>query len=221
MIEQFTPGEIEMIMALMFVVFVFILIQFKSFFPFLVAKLLNKNLAGILDKAGKLRITTAGIRNGMYFWDNKPQKYLKQFHSAPIWLGSVPMDIMHRDIGYVTDPKYQAALATLEEEAGIDGYDKLYAALRGKDGKTNSLKAEWFTLGEKDMIVPLFFRVPYENILKYANDVPPASLTGEAEDIAFFNQRSVGQTIVDYMPWIIMFVIAIIGGAIAYKILSP
>ena len=215
-IENYPPLITETVLAFIFLFFCFILIQFKVFFPYVLAKFQNKLIAGIVDKAGKLRLEVAQLRNGMYYWEGKPEKWLKQFHSAPLWLGSVPIDIMHRDIGYVSDPKYQAALATLEEEAGIDNYEKLYDAI-----VNNKLKASWFTLGEKDMIVPLFFRVPYENILKYANDVPPASLTGEAEDIAFFNARANPDAkISDFLKYAIVFAVLVIGAAIAYTIIT-
>lgn len=201
------PTEIwlSLILLLMFVL-MFGVFMVAPFFPFFAAKLKHKKLCGWIDRTGEVRFTVGDIRNGMYFYKDKPMHFVKQY-TGSLRLYGVPFDIMHIDRGFVIDPEVNAAIAELEE-MGIYNYDDLEYALDNG------------YITEEDIRVPLFFKVPVDQILEYAAEVPPASIAGQVDDMVQSQKTGEIQKFKEIIIWVAIIIMVIVGGAVAYAIVA-
>jgi hypothetical protein len=182
-------------------------VMFGPFVPFAIAKISKRKLLGMIDKTGQIKFSVADIRNGMYFFGNNPMRFIKQYSGA-YRIGGVDVDLVHIDRGFVMKPEFQAAIVELKEKYGVHTYIEL------RD-KMNAGEIE-----EKDLLVPLFFKVPLDEMVKYGAEVPPSSITGEVDDLIQAQKTDAMAGLGKYIPWILMFAIVLIAGAIAAKIVS-
>jgi hypothetical protein len=184
-----------------------ILIMVSPFIPYLIAKFSKKKILFMLDRTGQIKLKKADIRNGMYYFGDNPMRFAKQYQGS-YKLGGVDVDFVHMDLGFVLKPEFQAAIKELEEQYGIKSYiDLNEAIISGK-------------IKKEDIEVPLFFTVPLEALSEYGAEVPPASITGEVDDLMQSQKMDPMAGFGKYLPWMLMFAILIIAFALAWKIMS-
>lgn len=203
------PTEIWISVLMFLFIFMFMgLMMFGPFVPYVLAKFQKKKLLIMIDKSGQLKLKKADIRNGMYHFGDSPMKFIKQYQGS-FKLSGVDADIVHMDLGFVVRPEFQAAIQELEQEYGITTYKELEDAINsGRIKRT-------------DIDVPLFFTLPVDDLITYAAAVPPSSIQGEVEDLIEMRKMDPTGSFGKWIPWILMIVIVMIGGALAYKIVSP
>lgn len=161
----------------------------------------------MLDRTGQIKLKKADIRNGMYYFGDNPMRFVKLYQGS-YKLGGVDVDLVHMDNGFVLKPEFQAGIRELEEQYDIKSYIELKKALH--EGR---IKAE-------DIEIPLFFTVPLEALTEYGAEVPPASITGEVDDLMQSQKMDPMAGFGKYLPWMLMFAIMIIAFALAWKIMS-
>lgn len=202
------PTEIWMcVVAMGFMVMAMGLVMFGPFMPYIKAKFAKKKLLGVIDKTGNVKLMAADLRNSMYYFGDNPMRFIKQYPGS-YRLGGVEFDIVHMDRGFVMKPEFQAAVAELYEQYGIEDYNQLKQALA--DG----------TITKSEIEIPLFFTVPLQEMERYGALVPPASITGEVDDLIQSMKKEEFQTLAKYLPWFLMFAVIIIAAALAVKIIG-
>jgi hypothetical protein len=200
------PTEIWISVLMLMFIFMFMgVMMFGPFIPFVLAKFSKKKLLLMIDKTGQLKLKKADIRNGMYFFGDNPMRFVKQYHGS-YKLAGVDTDIVHMDLGFVLKPEFQAAIKELEEEYDIKDYKELQEAVDAGRIKKNELD------------IPLFFTLPVDDMIDYAAEVPPASITGEVSDLIEMQKLDPSGAFGKWIPWVVLAIIALMGGAIAYQI---
>lgn len=201
------PTELWISIIFMGFMFVFLIfIMFAPFVPYALAKFSKKKILFMLDRTGQIKLKKSDIRNGMYYFNDNPMRFVKQYQGS-YKLSGVDVDFVHMDLGFVTNPIFQAAISELKETYDINDYLELKNAI------------EQGRITQKELDVPLFFKVPLDNIVEYAAEVPPASITGEVDDLMQSQKMDPMAGFGKYLPWIMMFAILIIAFALAYTIM--
>ncbi len=202
----------ETYIAIIFVGMMFMFIGvmvFAPFLPYAIAWLRRSKLVAMMDRTRQIVLKGADIRNGMYYFKDKPWRFVKQYPGAFFLGKGVMFDLVHIDLGFVQDPYMNAAVLELEEQYGITNYLELQQAV-----------AEGIIDRDDEILVPFFFRVPFDALLNYGAVVPPADITGEVEDLVEDRKNSELATLKKLLPWVIMFLMIVVGGAVAYAIVS-
>lgn len=202
------PTELWLLVILMFMFVLFMgMVFFAPFLPHVMARIGKKKLLGMIDRSGDIRLVPADMRNGMYNVKKKNWHFVKQYPGTARLYG-VSFDLVHMDRGFVQDPYVNAALAELNEKYGIKNYEDLEWAL------DNNI------ITEEDIRVPMFFKIPLDEVIDYAADVPPASIAGEVDDMFQAQKTAEINQLKALMPWIVIALMLIIGGALAYAIVA-
>lgn len=205
---QVYPTEIWIVVIFMFMGLLLVgVVMASPFLPYLIAKFTKKKILIMVDKAGQLKLMSADIRNSMYYLKSKPMRFIKQYPGS-YRLGGVDIDIVHADRGFVLKPEFQAAIAELKEKYDIDTYLELRKALI--EGR----------IKEEFIDVPLFFKVPLDEIANYAATVPPSSIQGEIDDLFSTRLMDPMGGFGKYLPLIIILCIVVIVAAVAVKIIG-
>jgi hypothetical protein len=205
---QVYPTEIWVVVIFLLMgCFLIGVVTASPFLPYLIAKFTKKKILIMVDKAGQLKLMSADIRNGMYYLKSKPMRFIKQYPGS-YRLGGVDIDIVHADRGFVLKPEFQAAIAELKEKYDIDTYLELRKALI--EGR----------IKEEFIDVPLFFKVPLDEIANYAATVPPSSIQGEIDDLFSTRLMDPMGGFGKYLPLIVILCIVVIVAAVAVKIIG-
>jgi len=142
--------------------------------PFLKAKILNTDLALVMDATKKMRFVTGSFSKGLLQIKDLHWSFVgDQTTEGSYFLGDVRCLLV---VDYWTctfDPIMSGALDAVREKLGIDDYPKLIAAFKNGD------------LADGDEIwVRAFKRVPVEHLRKYISGIgaTPTALTAENEE---------------------------------------
>lgn len=196
------------IIMLMMVVLMMGVFMFAPFIPYATCSLRKSKMLGLVDRTRQVKLSGADLRNGMYYFNNKPWRFVKQYPGT-FWFGKgVPFELVHVDLGFVQDPYMNAAVEELREKYGIENYLELQDAIdRGEIDK------------EEEILVPLFFRVPMDSLITYGAVVPPSDITGEVEDLVE-DRKGEMATFKKLIPYALFFVMVVVGGALAYAMIT-
>lgn len=187
---------------------------FGPFIPYVVASIRKKKLLLTVDRTRQCKLMIADIRNGMYYFSNKPWRFVKQYPGT-FWFGKgVPLEIVHVDQGFVQDPYMNAAVEELHEVYGIDNYKELEISLENGESPTGT------AIDAKDeVVIPLFFTVPIDSLVRYGAVVPPADITGEVEDLVE-DRKGEMAAFKKLIPYALFFVMVAMGGALAFVMIT-
>jgi len=202
----------EIYLAVILVMMMFMMLGlfvFSPFMPIAFAMIGRKKILGMVDRTRQVRLQKADIRNGMYYFAGKPWRFVKQYPGS-FWIGKgIPMEFVHIDQAFVQDPYMNAAVEELNEQYGITNYLELQNAI--EQGIIDK---------DDEILVPLFFRIPFDSLLTYGAVVPPADITGEVEDLVEDRKTPEMATLKKLLPWALFFVMIVMGGALAYAIIT-
>ncbi len=202
-----TMVYLSVIMLLMIVILMGVFF-FAPFIPYAIAQLTKQKILATIDRTRQIKFMRADIRNGMYYFNNKPWRFVKQYPGT-FWLGKgTPMEFVHVDLGFVQDPYMNAAVEELREKYGIETYLELQDAIDNGEIDKND-----------ELVIPLTFTVPIDSLIQYGAIVPPADITGEVEDLVEDRKGELGM-LKKLLPYALFFVMVVVGGAIAYAIIS-
>lgn len=205
---QVFPTEIWLIVLLFIgVIGLVAMLMAIPIIPFVVAKLTNKKVLILADSNNELKIKKADIRDGTYYFKKDPMNFIKQYSGRYV-LGGVKTDIIHVDEKLITNPDFQNALYDLQEKYNITTYEELQAALY--DGR----------ISEEFLEVPLYFKMPLDEIANYCSCVPADSIQGEIDELTASHNSGMVSEIMRMLPLIVVICIVIIIGAVAIKILT-
>jgi len=204
---------LSLLMLLMMVILMGIFF-FSPFIPYAFASITKRKILGVVDRTRQVKLMGADIRNGMYYFNNKPWRFVKQYPGT-FWIGKgVPFELVHADLGFVQDPYMNAAVEELQETYDIENYKELQTSIETGESPNGTPIHE-----DDEILVPLFFKVPMDSLITYGAVVPPADITGEVEDLVE-DRKGEMATFKKLIPYALFFVMICIGGAIAYAIIT-
>jgi len=181
---------------------------FAPFIPYAIAQLTKQKVLATVDRTRQIKLMRADIRNGMYYFSNKPWRFVKQYPGT-FWIGKgTPIEFVHIDLGFVQDPYMNAAVEELREKYGIENYLELQDAVDNGAIDPNN-----------ELVIPLTFTIPIDSLLTYGAVVPPADITGEVEDLVEDRKGELGM-LKKLLPYALFFVMIVMGGAIAFAIVT-
>jgi hypothetical protein len=205
---QVFPTEIWLIVLLLIGVIGLIgMVMAMPIIPFIVAKLTNKKVLLVADKNMELKVRKADIRYGTHYFKKEPMGFIKEYKGRYI-LGGVKTDIVHVDEKLISAPEFQDALYDLQERYGISTYEDLKTAL--DEGR----------IQEEFLEVPLYFKMPLDEIANYCSGVPPDGIQGEIDELTASQNGAMVSEVMRMLPLIVVICICIIVGAVAIKILT-
>ena len=205
---QIYPTEIWLMVILALgVLFIMAMLMAIPIIPFIVAKISGKKVLITADKDMELKVRKADVRDGVYHFKKNPMGFIKEYKGRYV-LGGVKTDIIHVDEKLVSRPEFQDALYDLQERYNITNYEELRQAL--EEGK----------IKEEYLDVPLYFKMPLDEIANYAAMVPPEGIQGEIDELTASVNSGMVSEVMRMLPLIVVICIVIIIGAVAIKILT-
>jgi hypothetical protein len=204
-----SPETYAAIILVLMMFLAVVVMVFAPFMPYAIAWMKRGKLVAMIDRTRQIVLKGADIRNGMYYFNDKPWRFVKQYPGAFFLGKGVMFDLVHIDLAFVQDPYMNAAVLELEEQYGITNYLELQEAIRAE-----------IIDRDDEILVPFFFRIPFDALLNYGAVVPPADITGEVEDLVEDRKSPEFATFKKLMPWVIMLAIVMIVGALAYVMIS-
>jgi hypothetical protein len=230
----------QLVSALLGVLLVVAIVLFMPFIPWLMSKMFTKKtLIFLMDKTRNVKFNGSfQLRNGMYHSEKLGLYFVKKY-SGVFYLYGVPFDICNIDLGFVQHPIYNKFIAELRK-SGYKNWKSLETALElnsipeGADGQEmvealgyNTLEEAYAKLNplhlttKSEILAPYFSSCPLDELIGYGADVPPASIQGEVDD-AVHSQKNpeMASALKQYLPMAIFILIVLVGGALAYKMIS-
>jgi hypothetical protein len=215
-------------------------ILFMPFIPWIFSKLFTrKTVIALMDKSRNIKFNGGfQLRNGMYHHKSMPLYFVKKYPGV-FYLSGVPIDICNIDLGFVQHPVYNNFIKILRD-AGYKNWKSIETALElntipdtpeglaminelGYDSRDAAFKAlNPLKLTEKsEILAPYFSSCCLDELIGYGADVPPASIAGEVDDVVQ-SQKSpeMAGLLKQYLPMGILILLILIGGAVAYAIVS-
>jgi hypothetical protein len=174
--------------------------------PFIVAKISGKKVILVADRHNELKVKKANIKDGAYYFKKNPMYMIKEYKGQYL-LGGVKTDIIHVDERIISAPEFQQALYDLQEKYDVVTYEDLRRAI--EEGR----------IQEEFLDIPLFFKMPLDEIANYCSAVPPDSINGEIDDLYAEQKSALVSDTLRLLPLIVVICIVIIVGAVAIKIL--
>jgi hypothetical protein len=197
---------ISIITAIAFVIII-LLVFILPYIPHIFARISKSKILFMIDKNGTLHMKKAKLKGDMYEIKKNNYLFYKRYPGSYKFAG-VDVDFVHADRGFVLKPELQAAIQELKEIYDINNYIELKKAI--DDGKLHATDVE----------VPLFFTVPLDTLEEYGTEIPPTSIAAQVDDMYFTEKTGELNSFMKWMPYIIIILILIIGGALGYKIIS-
>lgn len=174
--------------------------------PFIVAKISGKKVILVADRHNELKVKKANIKDGAYYFKKNPMYMIKEYKGQYL-LGGVKTDIIHVDERIISAPEFKQALYDLQEKYDVVTYEDLRRAI--EEGR----------IQEEFLDIPLFFKMPLDEIANYCSAVPPDSINGEIDDLYAEQKSALVNDTLRLLPLIVVICIVIIVGAVAIKIL--
>lgn len=206
---QTTPETYAALILVLMMFLAVVVLVFAPFLPYGVAYMKRSKIVAMIDRTRQIHLKGAEIRNGMYYFKDRPWRFVKQYPGAFFIGKGVMFDLVHIDLAFVQDPYMNAAVLELEEQYNITNYLELQQAIA--DGIIDK---------DDEILVPFFFRVPFDALLNYGAVVPPADITGEVEDLVEDRKSPEFATFKKLIPWVVILAIIIMVAALAYVMIS-
>lgn len=230
----------QLVAALLGVILVVAIVLFMPFIPWLISKMFTKKtLVFLMDKTRNVKFNGSfQLRNGMYHSSKMPLYFVKKYPGI-FYLYGVPFDICNIDLGFVQHPVYNKFVKELRD-AGYKNWKSLETALElntipeteeglamirelGYETREEAYKAlnPLHLTIKSEILAPYFSSCPLDELTGYGADVPPASIAGEVDDVVQ-SQKSpeMASALKQYLPMAIFIIIILIGGAVAYAIVT-
>jgi hypothetical protein len=204
---QVFPTEIWMMVLLgLGVLMVMAMLMAMPIIPFIVAKISGKKVILVADRNNELKVKKANIKDGAYYFKKNPMYMIKEYKGQYL-LGGVKTDIIHVDEKLISAPEFQQALYDLQEKYDVVTYEDLRRAI--EEGR----------IQEEYLEVPLFFKMPLDEIANYCSAVPPESISGEIDDLYAEQKSALVNDTLRLLPLIVVICIVIVVGAVAIRII--
>ncbi len=241
-LEAYTAIQNQLViyqLVLMFTVvaLVILVVIFMPMIPWAISKMLTKKtLIAVMDKTRTIRIKGGfSLRNGMYHNKERNLYFVKKYPGV-YNLSGVPIDFCQIDMGFVQHPEYNKFIAELKR-MGYPSWKEIETALefntipkddtdtieqlgfKNYDEAQKKLNPEKLTK-KSEILAPYFASCPLDELIGYGADVPPASIAGEIDDVVLSQKSPQMSTLMNMMPYAIVIVVLLVGGALAYKIVS-
>lgn len=186
---------------------VFVVISCIPYIPHILARFTKKKLLMFIDKGGNVKFKSAKLKGDVYEIKKDNYLFYKKYPGSYRYAG-VDVDFVHADRGFVLKPEFQAAIAELKEQYDINTYNELKEAI------------EEGIIQKESIEVPLFFSVPFDELIEYGAEIPPTSIMAQVDDMYFVGKSADLAGFLKWMPYIVIFMMIAIGGALAYKIMT-
>jgi hypothetical protein len=230
----------QLVAAFLGVLLVVAIVLFMPFIPWLISKMFTKKtLVFLMDKTRNVKFNGSfQLKNGMYHSEKMGLYFVKKY-SGVFYLYGVPFDICNIDLGFVQHPIYNKFVAELRK-SGYKNWKSIETALElnsipdGPEGQEMIEALGYATRDEayaklnplklttkSEILAPYFSSCPLDELIGYGADVPPASIQGEVDDVVHSQKNpELTSTMKQLLPWAIVIVVILVGGALAYKMIS-
>ncbi len=227
----------QLVCLLIGALLIVVLVIFLPFIPWAISKVFTKKpVIALMDKTRNMRFRGGFIlRNGMFFYKKQPMYFVKKYPGI-FYFAGVPFDICNIDLGFVQHPIYNNFVHELRQ-LGYKDWRAIDTALEFNTinpEDTDTLTELGFATYEEAkaalnpagltrksaILAPYFSSCCLDELIGYGADVPPASIAGEVDDVVQSQKNPELATLAQYFPYVIIFAIVIIVGALGYNIVT-
>jgi hypothetical protein len=236
MVNQFVIYEIVAI-ALLFILLI-VGLMFYPYFPWLKRIFIRKKLIGVMKPDGDIVFDdNISIHNDIYYLKDRPLPFVKRY-PLEYQLSGVPIDILSLDYNYINHPKYREWEKKMVSE-GYTNWKKIDMMLllnripKNKDTEIMLKRIGFSTIEEALTSVnpkgytekspetaPYWQTISIEDIEGYGYKIPQKSLEAEADDRRELEGATKSKKLINTLMLGIGILIVLIGGALAYVMIT-
>lgn len=228
---------------LVFILFLFISVA-SPVFPFIKAKLTGKDLVIIFQGNDRLALKPGKFSAVILA---KDKAWIPRKKKTWNWKG-VQTWVLYDGVGITFDPEMELAIKALEEKKGIKSWEELTERLKAtqsvkarlfelmnkketvKESEKQKIEKEiaeldnWIKTYGIDEREPLVYRtfgvISVKDVVHYFGDVYPSEIKAHIDENIVLLAKQYLNPITRIFPWIIIFIMILVGGGIAYNLFA-
>ena len=178
-----------MIVAFLFGVIILIYSWMSPFIPYIMAKLMKKDILIVFQKNGQIKLIPSKYESGVYTVDSEstPWTFLKK-DSSLLRFGDVPACLCIDSWAITINPKLILAIQELYK-FGIANFERLddklnmeHIEITNAYKESRAVNNDIVTLSGRELMCNSFDIINFNSVIDFASDISPTQLTAAIRD---------------------------------------